>query len=693
MNFMYPYVLCALALPLLLAILALYPAGRHSRSWRQLVSAEHEGEIVLAVPLWRRKLPVVLGLPALVLVIFALARPYSGETQADGVFNGRNLLIAIDVSRSMETDDVRPSRLEQARTAAYDLLEALPEERIGLIVFSGEADLVVPLTYDHDALRDAIEQADRGWVAAGGTDFGRVLSCAVETFRKEAARGTNALVILSDGEDTVGTSADLAEEVKKSRLLVMTVGIGTKAGAPIPDKSQPGGLYVDGRGKHVISKLDEESMKAFAQGTGGEYFSLHSGADLEAFARRAADRLDRQEEKGRMQSVPNDCFELFAIPALALLVMSVAASAVWRAPRAAMLPAFLLLCGDPLQAVSMDAARERFLAQMKEGDYEQAVQTIDEAFRDAPSEWEPEWQFARAWAAMKNGNDDEAKRGFSEALLSPREELQVASLYELGNINVRRQFDKVRRLCESEDGKSAAPDIKELKDVAEALKRDVASYDDALSLDPSHRPSSLNKKKTEEFIRLLEEEIKRLEQQNQQQGEGQQDNQQGEGQQDNQQGEGQQNQQQGEGQQDNQQEEGQQNQQQGERDREDGEGENPQSEDDRRTRNDSRSDAAEKDGQEESGLSSSPVGKRGSHRRGRPSRAAEAVETDAPLEEAGSGEDEGAERPAELNSEAREVSERMRAARLLQMHMEEEKGSPLPVRPSIRSPYPPQKDY
>ncbi len=666
MNFMYPYVLCALALPLLLAILALYPAGRHSRSWRQLVSAEHEGEIVLAVPLWRRKLPVVLGLPALVLVIFALARPYSGETQAEGVFNGRNLLIAIDVSRSMETDDVRPSRLEQARTAAYDLLEALPEERIGLIVFSGEADLVVPLTYDHDALRDAIEQADRGWVAAGGTDFGRVLSCAVETFRKEAARGTNALVILSDGEDTVGTSADLAEEVKKSRLLVMTVGIGTKAGAPIPDKSQPGGLYVDGRGKHVISKLDEESMKAFAQGTGGEYFSLHSGADLEAFARRAADRLDRQEEKGRIQSVPNDCFELFAIPALTLLVMSVAASAVWRAPRAAMLPAFLLLCGDPLQAVSMDAVRERFLAQMKEGDYEQAVQTIDEAFRDAPSEWEPEWQFARAWAAMKNGNDDEAKRGFSEALLSPREELQVASLYELGNINVRRQFDKVRRLCESEDGKSAAPDIKELKDVAEALKRDVASYDDALSLDPSHRPSSLNKKKTEEFIRLLEEEIKRLEQQNQQQGEGQQDNQQGKGQQ---------------------------NQQQGEREREDGEGENPQSEDDRRTRNDSRSDAAEKDGQEESGLSSSPVGKRGSHRRGRTSRAAEAVETDAPLEEAGSGEDEGAERPAELNSEAREVSERMRAARLLQMHMEEEKGSPLPVRPSIRSPYPPQKDY
>lgn len=713
---MYPYVLFALALPVLAAVVALYPPSSVSREWRQLVSAEHEGELVCAVPAWRRKLPLMLGIPALALLIFALARPYAGETQAENEWSGRNLIIAIDVSRSMETDDVKPSRLEQARTAAYELLDALPDERVGLIIFSGEAELVIPLTYDHDALKDAIEQINRQWISSGGTNFGRVLSCAVETFRKSGAQGTNALIILSDGEDTADSSPELAEEAKKDHLLVMTVGIGTRAGAPIPDASSRDGLYADYLGKHVVSKLDEKSMRAFAEKTDGDYFALQSGADLSEFARRAAERLDRLEEKGKSYSIPNDCFELFAIPALVMLVMSVAASAVWRTPRsAAMLVMALLVVGNSLQGASEEDVRDRYFSCINDGKYEEATQTIDNSFREAPNKLTSEWQFARAYAAMKNRNEDEAKRGFSEALLSSRPSLQAAALYEIGNVNVRHQFDALRHLYESEDGKRTTPSVEDLEKIAEELKEAIGGYDDALRIMPSHDPATLNKKKTEYFIRLLQEEIERLkQQQNHQEQDNKQDNQTSQ-KNDGQKGEDKSQTPQKDKSPENQDSESQksegdksQDHKQNssgdtKKDRSDkqdgGQDEKQQSDaDPTQSPNKDRQDQnGQKDEKEQQGESQQ------NHRPDEPSDKADNPSEDSDREEAPdrnapghpdpSQPEESSGEPTSLANEAREAAERIQAARILRMHVDEEKGSPLPVRPATRTIFPPQKDY
>lgn len=711
---MYPYVLFALALPILATAVALYSSSSVSRGWRQLVSAEHEGELVCAVPVWRRKLPLVLGIPALALLILALARPYAGEMQAECEWSGRNLIIAIDVSRSMETDDVKPSRLEQARTAAYELLDALPEERVGLIVFSGEAELVVPLTYDHNALKDAIEQINRQWITTGGTNFGRVLSCAMETFRKSGAQGTNALIILSDGEDTTDSSSELAEEAKKDHLLIMTVGIGTRAGAPIPDSTQRDGLYADYRGKHVVSKLDEKSMRSFAEKTDGDYFALQSGADLADFARRAVERLDRREEEGKGYSIPNDCFELFAIPALALLVLAVSASAVWRTPRhMAMLVMALLVCGSLSQAASEKEMRERYFSCLHDGKYEDAVRHIDNSFRENMNNLPSEWQFARAYATMKNKNDEEAKRGFSEALLGSRPALQAASLYEIGNMNVRRQFETLRNLYETEDGKQSEASVEDLEKIVEGLQKAVAGYDDALRIEPTHVPSTLNKKKTEDFIRLLQEEIERLKQQQNQQDQnnGQEDSppQQNDEQkdknnsQDSPQDDSQKDQ--SPDQQDNQSqktgddpsqdhkkdssddaEKNESNDQNGKKeDKQQGDSDRPQSPNEKQQ---ARNDASER---QENPQQNQPSDK-ADRSSGMPDRE-ELSDQDAPSRPDSSQAEEQPDEPTSLSNEAREAAERMRAARMLRMHVDEEKGSPLPMRPATRTIYPPQKDY
>lgn len=721
MSFMYPYVLFALALPILAAVVALYPSDAASRGWRKLVSVEHESDLVCAVPVWRRKLPFVLGIPALVLLILALARPYAGETQAEGEWSGRNLIIAIDVSRSMETDDVKPSRLEQARTAAYELLDALPEERVGLIVFSGEAELVVPLTYDHNALKDAIEQINRQWIATGGTNFGRVLSCAMETFRKGGAQGTNALIILSDGEDTTDTSSELAEEAKKDHLLVMTVGIGTRAGAPIPDASQRDGLYADYRGKHVVSKLDEKSMRAFAEKTDGDYFALQSGADLAEFARRAAERLDRREEKGKSYSIPNDCFEVFAIPALVMLVLAVVASAVWRTPhRMAMWVIVLLACGSPLQGASEEEVWERYFSCINDGKYEDAVRLIDDSFRDTSNNPTSEWQFARAYAAMKNKNDEEAKRSFSEALLSSRPALQAASFYEIGNLNVRRQFDALRRLFESEDGNQTEPSVEELEKIAQGLKEAVRGYDDALSIEPSHSSATINKKKTEDFIRLLQEEIERLKQQKNQQEQDnsqgdqapqQKDDRQDKGNSQDQQKDDSQKDQSPENQNGKSQKSGNDNSQDRKQDTSDDakkdkpDDRDSEKEDNRRKDSDQSQSPNEKqqDQNEQKGTSDHQGDGQQKQSPDEPSDKAdnrsdasareEAPDRDASNRSAPSQPEEQPDEPSSLTNEAREAAERLRAIRMLRTHVDEEKGSPLPVRPATRAIYPPEKDY
>ena len=318
MSFLYPYFLFFLALPLALAVAAFVLHVRRGAAWRSLVSAAHPELVVDTAP-WQKVLPMLAVLGALVLGILALARPVAGFSEASAHASGRNLFIALDVSRSMTTDDVSPSRLEQARSAALELLDALPGDKIGLIVFAGEADVVVPLTYDHNTLRDILQRVDTGWAGYGGTNFGLVLTRALDNFRRSAPGGGNALVIFSDGEDTVNSNDAAAKEALKEGMHVITVGVGTPGGAPIPDPSADGGLWRDASGKHVISKLNAESLIRFAKETGGRYFAAGAGADISQFARVAAEDLKKHEEEVSLNRVPTDVFVYFAVPALLLL--------------------------------------------------------------------------------------------------------------------------------------------------------------------------------------------------------------------------------------------------------------------------------------------------------------------------------------------------------------------------------------
>ena len=495
MSFLYPYVLFFLALPLALAAAAFVLHVRRGAAWRSLVSAAHPELVVSAAP-WQKVLPVLAVLGALVLGILALARPVAGFSEASAHASGRNLFIALDVSRSMTTDDVTPSRLEQARAAALELLDALPGDKIGLIVFAGEADVVVPLTYDHNTLRDILQRVDTGWAGYGGTNFGLVLTRALDNFRRSAPGGGNALVIFSDGEDTVNSNDSAAKEALKEGMHVITVGVGTAGGAPIPDPSADGGLWRDASGKHVISKLNAESLIRFAKETGGRYFAAGAGADISQFARAAAEDLKKHEEEVSLNRVPKDVFVYFAVPALLLLLLGVAVGTHWRLPRR-VAAAAVLLC---LLPVAEAAEPERVQ------DYEQALKQKDPAA---------------------------AKEAFSKALLSDDPQLQAAARLGMANIDTEQSFETLRKLYEQDpEQPQHRPGAEELTKLRDALKKNITAYDDVLKLDTACAAAAGNREAVQKLLRKVEKEIERLrqeekqqQQQNQQEQKNQQDNQ------------------------------------------------------------------------------------------------------------------------------------------------------------------------
>ncbi len=635
MSFLYPYVLIALLLPLFMAVLGVAAHTQSRQSWQQLVAPAHRAELVRRPPLWRTVLPATLALLALTFGIIAAARPINGYTESGAVSSGRNLIIALDVSRSMETTDVTPSRLEEARSAAYELINALPSDKIGLIVFSGEADLVVPLTYDHDALKETLYNVNRDWVGTGGTNFGLVLQRAMQDFERSAPDGTNALVILSDGEDTVNTTTDMAKEARSKHLLVITVGIGTPAGGAIPDPRGQNGLWQNAEGKHVISKLNIENLSQFARATGGDFFTMNSGTDLAAFAREAANKLDRHEETFSATKVPNDLYAWFSTPALLLLAGAILLSTEWRKrSRGGVSTALLLLCAASTpQATAAPAA-------------ENAA------------------HYNKGYQLSQEGERDQAREAYSQALLDDDPALQTAAHYALGNIAARAAFDKLRSLyIGDEDTPASQPSPDDLQGIVDELRRNLSAYQDALNINPDFMPARNNKQKIEDLIKKLEEEIERLKQQQQQQ----QDNQQNQNEQQKQQNDQQQqnNQQQNDRQQQNdQQQDNQQQQNDQQQDNRQKNQNNQQQQDDQQQDSQQQQNDQQQDNQQQQDDQQKPQ--------------------DGKKEQQQQQQQQEQQTPNDKDKSAQ------RAAGILKMHLDEEQGSPIPHHTRTA---PPAKDY
>lgn len=209
----------------------------------------------------------VLYLLALSLLVVALARPQFGSKLKEEKRVGIELMLAIDVSNSMLAEDFEPNRLERAKYAILRLLEGMKQDKVGLVVFAGDAYVQLPITSDYVTARNFISQVSPSMISRQGTAIGTAIDLAASSFSSESD-GSRAIVMITDGENHEDDALGAARAAAERGINIYTIGMGTPEGAPV---MIDGDFIKDENGEMVVSKLDEKTLEEIALTTGGAY--------------------------------------------------------------------------------------------------------------------------------------------------------------------------------------------------------------------------------------------------------------------------------------------------------------------------------------------------------------------------------------------------------------------------------------
>ena len=209
------------------------------------------------------------------LMIIALLGPSFGSSKKEIKVIGKDIMIAIDLSESMNANDIQPSRLEKIKFELKKIIDEFNSDRIGIIMFSNEAYIQCPLTYDKNALNLFIETLNTGLVPSSGTDFGPPLDLSLDKLLADKIQENDKskiIILISDGEDFGENTYEIVDKIKESSIKLFTVGIGTSEGTRILLRN--GSFKKDKDGKEVITKLNSTSLKKIANETKGKYFEI-----------------------------------------------------------------------------------------------------------------------------------------------------------------------------------------------------------------------------------------------------------------------------------------------------------------------------------------------------------------------------------------------------------------------------------
>jgi Ca-activated chloride channel family protein len=267
---------------------------------------------------------VVLILSALALLVVGLANPQIGTRLEEVKQEGVDLFIALDVSLSMKAEDIKPNRLEKSKLEIRNLIDRLAGDRVGLIVFAGDAYTQFPLTTDYSAANLFLDVVDVDAVPNPGTNIGAAITRALESFDLKETT-TKVVVIITDGESTEGNAFEAADEAAQKGVLLYTIGLGSPSGAPIPVYGAGGQMDFkrDRMGNVVVSKLDESSLERIATTGNGKYFRGTTAQDELDEIYRAINALQKKEFGVKQFTDFEDRFQFFLAAALILLMMEV----------------------------------------------------------------------------------------------------------------------------------------------------------------------------------------------------------------------------------------------------------------------------------------------------------------------------------------------------------------------------------
>ncbi len=264
----------------------------------------------------------VLYLFAFTLLIIGLINPQIGTKLEEVKRKGADLMICLDVSNSMKAEDLQPNRLEKSKQALSKLIEKLEGDRIGIIVFGGEAYVQLPITTDYSAAKLFLESISTDLIPTQGTDIGKAIDLAITSFGKDEGKN-KAIVVITDGENHDQNAILSAEAAVEKGITIHTIGMGSAEGSPIPvyrDNVREG-FRKDKEGNTIVTKLNEQMLQELASSGNGVYVrASNSDAGLNTIL-SAIDKLEKKQFESKMYSDYEDRFQWFIAGTFIILLI------------------------------------------------------------------------------------------------------------------------------------------------------------------------------------------------------------------------------------------------------------------------------------------------------------------------------------------------------------------------------------
>jgi Ca-activated chloride channel family protein len=315
------YLLLALA-AVAVAIIALIAASRRARRIGALVPSRLIDRLAPGISAGRSFAQSILYGLGLLLFAVALGQPQCASRSELVKRRGIDVIVALDASKSMLARDIAPSRLERAKLELSTLLDELKGDRVGLVVFAGDAFIQCPLTSDYSAAKLFLRAVDPEQMPQGGTNIGAALALS-QRMIENADRGAKerVVVLISDGEDLGGDVDEAMSALRDNNIRVLAVGIGSEEGEPIPVFNRRGevvGHKKDESGQVVLTRLNREGLSRIAEGTGGRFFYQPQSVAMNEVV-GLIDSMQKSELEDRLMVHYGEGYQYFAFPGLMLL--------------------------------------------------------------------------------------------------------------------------------------------------------------------------------------------------------------------------------------------------------------------------------------------------------------------------------------------------------------------------------------
>lgn len=430
---------------------------------------------------------------ALFFMLVALLKPYSGVEMREIKRKGVDLYLLVDLSESMLAEDIKPSRLVRARMEIQDFIAKAKGDRVGLIGFAGDSFVFVPLTTDREALSLFINELSTDDIPLQGTDIKGAIEKAVASFKTQSQISSKAIILMTDGEDSMGLDDAILDDIQKLGIKVFVIGIGTAEGAPIPQIG--GGYKNDDQGQVVLTRLNEVVLQELAVATGGGYVRSVSGdLDLEEIYHHGIKKsFSNSDFSSEQKKVPHYRFQFFLFLALFFLVLEMLTTnrkKYWRHFlwfKKQKTAAFFIL-GMSLLWTQQSVAKNPYVfekgnAWYQNGNYPAALQQYENLAKSHPDDAEVSYNLGNTYYQLQDY--DKARMEFKKSLNAEDEKIRKQALYNLGNTEFR----------------------------AKDYQASLDAYDKALQIDPNYTKAKSNY----DFVKKMLEEQKKKQEQNQNQ--------------------------------------------------------------------------------------------------------------------------------------------------------------------------------